>query len=784
MRFLFALLLAGTVYGQNLVPGRFLVELTGAPAMKAQDMGARRTAIESEQAAVENTLRARRALVVGRVHTVANVLVVQAASAQQLAGLPGVRRVEPVEQFDLFLMNALPIHKVPEAWAATGGMANAGKGIKIAILDTGIDMSHPGFAAGDMTPPDGFPQASSSENLALTNGKVIVARSFDAAPVTDFEGHGTGVAMTAAGVQHESPKGMISGVAPAAWIGAYRVADWYDGGIRSDTVLQALDWVVQDGMDVVNMSFGSVGRYGSSHTIYGDAVRGLADRGIIVVRAAGNTSGPMTVDDTASIDRVIAVGANSATVSTATQVVPSAGPAMDGVASSNIGETEHAPVSGPLVDVAVYDPTGWACDASLFPAESMTGMIALLERGECDFETKLANVAAAGALGAVVFNTADPSYDRSGEDVVTMIVDNPDQIPGIFIPRSKGLELKDLAATVEDLQVQLRFPFGKGAPRSLASFTSRGPSVELLIKPDLVATGAPIYTAALKEDFDPDYCPVCDPSGYISTQGTSFSAPLVAGAAAVLKSARPGLSMDEYRSLLIDSATPFVFLDGTTAPVNSAGAGYLNLESAVSSTIAAAPVSLSFGSGGGTVDLTKDITVKNVGAAATTYGLSLESADPVQPLLSASEVTLEPGSTATFQVSLAGGGAEAGTYQGFIRVADTQSGAVARVPYWYAVEGGPASSMTILDFTPATPRVNGALWIYLRVHEQSGIAMGKNQPIVVPVSGGVTVVGVESATNLFPNAWLIQLRMGPIPGVNAFRVEVGDLKRTYSITTP
>ncbi|MGC4051532.1 MAG: S8 family serine peptidase [Paludibaculum sp.] len=782
MRFLLALLLAGTAFGQSFVPGRFLVELTGEPAMKAQDMGARRGAIEAEQATVEGALRSRRAIVVGRVNTVANVLVVQAASAQQLAGLPGVKRVEPVERFDLFLMNALPIHKVPEAWAATGGMANAGKGIKLAILDTGIDMTHPGFAAGEMTAPEGFPQASSEENLALTNGKVIVARSFDAAPVSDFEGHGTAVAMTAAGVQHESPRGTISGVAPAAWIGAYRVADFADGGIYSDTVLQALDWVVRDGMDVVNMSFGSLGRFGSSHTIYGDAVRGLTERGIIVVRAAGNTAGPMTVDDTASIDSVIAVGANSATVSTVTQVVPSAGPAIDGTASTNI--SEHAPVSGPMVDISGFDPSGLACDASLFLPESLTGSIALLERGGCDFESKLAHVAAAGALGAVVFNTGDSSYDKSGEALVTMIVDNPDQIPGIFVPRSKGLDLKNLAATVEDLQVQLRFPFGKGAPRSLATFSSLGPSVELLIKPDLVATGQPIYTAALKEAYDPDYCPVCDPSGYISTQGTSFSSPLVAGAAAVLKSARPGLSVNDYRSLLIDSASPFVFLDNTTAPVTSAGAGYLNLNNAVTSTIAAAPVSLSFGSGGGTVDLTRDITVKNLGASTATYSLSLDSADTIQPVLSASELTLEPGSTAAVHVSLTNGAADAGAYQGFIKVTDTTSGAVARVPYWYAVNGSPATSMTILDYSPTSPRINSTVSIYLRVHDKAGLALGSKQPLVVPVSGGVTVLGVRSATGLFPNSWLIQLQMGPQPGANVFRFEVDDLKRTYSITIP
>ncbi|WP_321473998.1 S8 family serine peptidase [uncultured Paludibaculum sp.] len=781
MRCLFALLIATVAFAQDTVSNRFLVELAGAPAMKAQDTGRRRAEIRSEQTTVEGALKTRRAMVVARVTTVANVLVVQANSAQQLAGLPGVKRVEPVERFDLFLMKALPIHEVPAAWEATGGLANAGRGVKIAILDTGIDMTHPGFAAGEMTAPEGFPLADSDENLALTNGKVIVARSFDGWPVTDWIGHGTAVAMTAAGVQHESPRGTISGVAPAAWIGAYRVSDLYDGSIYSDIVLQALDWAVQDGMDVVNMSFGAVGKYGASNSIYGDAVRNLADLGIIVVRSAGNTAGPMTVDDTASQERVIAVGSNIAGGSDRTQVAPSVGSALDGEPSSQV--TSHEPVSGPLVDIAAMDPSGWACSPELFPPDSLRGVIPLIERGECAFETKLANVAAAGAPAAVVYNIDDPEYGDP-EALVTMSVENPDQIPAIFLKRSDGLALKDAAATFEDFQVVLRFPFSGGSPTSLSSFSSRGPSVELLIKPDLVATGQPIYTAALREDYDPDYCPVCDPSGYTSTQGTSFSAPLVAGAAAVLKGARPGLSVDEYRSMLIDSASPLVFDNGTTAPVNAAGAGYLNLKNAVTSTIVAAPVSLSFGSGGGTIDLNKEVTLKNLGESTATYGLTLETSGPIQPLLSAEEITVEPGSTATFHVSLLSGGVDPGSYQGFVKVTDTESGAVARIPYWYAVEGGAATSITVLNVSTSTPHINSNIGVYIRVHDEAGLALGATEPVVVPVSGGVTVTKVESASSLYPGSWLIQLRMGEQPGANVFRVEVGDLKQTYSITTP
>lgn len=775
MRYLFALLLATAAFAQDAAPGRFLVELNGAPAVRAFDRGARRAAIRSEQDTVEAALRARRAVVTGRVSTVANVLVVQARDAAQLAGVPGVKRIEPVMRFEPFLMKALPLHHVPEAWDLAGGIQNAGKGIRIGILDSGIDSSHPGFAPGDMTAPEGFPQADSEDNLALTNGKVIVARSFDGWSAVDIEGHGTAVAMTAAGVQHESPLGTISGVAPAAWLGVYRVSDLSDGYIYADYVLEALDWVLQDGMDVINMSFGSPGVYGASHTIYGDAVRNVIDQGVLIVRAAGNTAGPMTVDDTASQERVIAVGSNKSPVSDTTEVAPSVGATLEGIPSSQV--TEHEAVSGPMVDITAFDPSGWACDGSLFPPESLTGIIPLIERGDCDFETKLANVRAAGAPAAVVYNIDDPEYGDP-EELISMIVDNPDEIPAVFLKRSDGLQLKNAIAGNEDFQVVLRFPFSASEPNSLSSFSSRGPSVELLIKPDLVATGEPIYTAAVTDEYDPSTCPVCDPSGYISTQGTSFSSPLVAGAAAVLKAARPGLTVDDYRSLLIDSASPFHLQNGTTAPVNSAGAGFLNVKNAVSSTIAASPVSLSFGSGGGTIDLNKEVTLKNLGANTATFALAVESSDAIQPALSATELTIEPGATATFQAMLTNGAAEPGAYQGFLTATDAETGSTARIPYWYAAQGSPAAALGIIRQIPDTPEANGDLWLYIRVNDAAGLTLGDTEPVIVPVTGGMKLDGFWPSSDTYPGSWLIHMKLGPNPGIQTFRLQIGDVSWT------
>src|ERR1019366_6384191 len=108
---------------------------------------------------------------------------------------------------------------VPAAWSAVGGSANAGAGVKIGVIDTGIDQNHPGFRDDGFTPPAGFPKG----DTGYTNNKVIVARSYisflvDSDPTystpddlspRDRQGHGTAIAMIAAGVQNTGPLGSI-----------------------------------------------------------------------------------------------------------------------------------------------------------------------------------------------------------------------------------------------------------------------------------------------------------------------------------------------------------------------------------------------------------------------------------------------------------------------------------------------------------------------------------------------------------------------------------------------
>lgn len=774
MRLLLVALLAITAFGQEIVPGRYIVELTGEPALRHREPGRRRAEIRDQHQALERQLRGRRANVLAQMDTVVNAVEVEAPDASALAGLPGVRRVEPVRVFRPLLYRALPSHQVDKAWEMIGGSANAGVGTKIGILDTGLDIGHPAFNAPDMKAPEGYPLASSEPNLALTSGKVIVARSFDGGTIQDQMGHGTAVAMAAAGVVHTSPKGTISGVAPGAWLGVYRVAD-LQGKFYSSTVLSALDWAAKDGMDVLNFSFGSVGAFGASNdSIFQDGVKRLVESGVIVVNAAGNTPGAMTVDDTASAEQVIAVGAN-AQAQTTVAVVPSVGPSMAAAASSNVVTLE--PLSGPMVDAASMGNT-LGCNP--FPPESLRGKIPLIQRGTCFFTEKLANAAIGGAAAAVVYNAAAPS-SGGPEDLVTMNVDDDPTIPGLFVGYSNGVKLKDFIAMVEDFQVQLRFPLGGGKPTQLAWFSSEGPSVELAIKPDLVATGMSFYTAALRSTSS-SICIVCDASGYSTTQGTSFSSPVVAGAAALLKSARPGLAQGEYRSLLINSAMPMLFPDGSVSPVQWAGAGILNVNAAVKSTVAAAPVSVSFGAGSGTVDLTREIKLKNLGKEPATWALSVSSTNAAKPALSAESLAVEPGAEAAVTLSLATGGLEAGEYEGFVLVKDDASGVESRIPYWYGVGSTEPSSIVVLE-EPDNPRAGFSYNVYVRIHDKAGLSLAEPQPTVTPVSGGGSVVSVRSSFRDYPNSYLLRLQMGARAGANVFRVDAGSAQLTFTITT-
>jgi hypothetical protein len=432
-----------------------------------------------------------------------------------------------------------------------------------------------------------------------------------------------------------------------------------------------------------------------------------------------------------------------------------------------------AAVMGPAVNAAGLG-NGQGCDA--FTAD-LTGLVPIIERGTCAFSTKLANAAAAGAPAAIVYNEASPASGAADDTVIMGVSDNP-TIPGLFVGRPDGLKLLAALLANEDYQLALSFPATR--PSTVSYFSSLGPSVDLRIKPDLVATGSPLYTATIAAPADT--CAMCDPSGYITTQGTSFAAPLVAGSAAVLRAARPGLELDAYRSLLVNSAAALVNSGSGTAPVNSAGAGVLDLENALRSTLVAAPVSASFGSGGSTLDAMRELQFRNLGTTDATFQLRVESAAASKPVLSADQLSLAAGGTATLQLVWQAKDLPAGSYGGFVVAREASTGIESRIPYWYGVEGSAAAATTTIGADPAKPLAGQIFAVLFRVHDTAGLALA-TEPVIAPLSGGATVISLESVTDAYPNAWRLTALAGADAGWNIFNVRVGEVTLTLPVRT-
>src|SRR5215472_5901076 len=200
------------VLAAQVVPGKYIVELTGEPAaaMAARVSGARldgalqvRPLVRAEQARLRPQIEAIGGRVAGSADVVANALIVEIpdASAPRLAQLPGVLRVSPVPLMHASLDRALPLLQIPEAWTTLGGISNAGAGIKIGIIDSGITTTHPGFQDSSLTVPPQFPLVNQLSDLIYTNNKIIVARNYvQGSTAQDRLGHGTAVAMCAAGI--------------------------------------------------------------------------------------------------------------------------------------------------------------------------------------------------------------------------------------------------------------------------------------------------------------------------------------------------------------------------------------------------------------------------------------------------------------------------------------------------------------------------------------------------------------------------------------------------------
>ncbi len=558
--------------------------------------------------------------------------------------------------------------------AATG---HDGRGIIIGIIDTGVDHTHPDLYG---TGPD---------------GKVIMAHNFFDGEPLDINGHGTEVAGIIAA------DGALQGMAPKARIISYKVSD--DGeSVSSDLIIAAVSQAIKDGVDIINISLG-VNR---TNERIDHAVNMAVESGITVIVAAGNDGPePGTIGSPGLNHRAITVGAtyNNHTSSLAAtleindrqfQVLPM----MD-------GPSTKIPAKAGIVF------GGYAREAD-FEGGGFEGAIVIAERGSdvkdetVYFSDKEKNAADAGAVALIVYNNEQGTY--LGELIHEHVGDGyHPRIPTVSISRQDGLEIRDYVAATGEIHIFY-------SPDFVAHFSSRGPVSPFYTKPDLVAPG--VYVNTTLND-----------GRYNVTSGTSFAAPHVAGAAALLLQKNPGLSPDDIKSILVTTADPITDAYGAGYYPESAGAGRLNVTRAFDADIIASPPFL-------TMELSADgrtdeqvVRTRSLGGARID-GVTLEAPDQVRLSHSIQ------GGTITVHAELAGN--ETGKFHGRMNI--TGGDAHYGIPILiHSTEGSIAAREDggVIAVGVSQPED----WTYAKIYVTNSETGERISSSVRPDGGGITV---------------------------------------------
>ncbi|MDQ2967850.1 MAG: S8 family serine peptidase [Actinomycetota bacterium] len=280
------------------------------------------TAQRSLQARIQT--RIPRARVRWRFGVVLNgfAVVVPRSDLAKLSRVAGVE-VWPSVGYHTLLDMTPQIIGAPTVWGPT--LATAGQGVKIAIVDDGIDQTHPFFAPTDYTYPAGFPKGQT----AYTTPKVIAARAF--APATpvyanaklpfdpELSDHGIHVAGIAAGNNNTPTRSgpfRLSGIAPHAYLGNYKalgIPSEFGANGNSPELAAAVEAAVRDGMDVINMSLGEA-EIDPSRDLVARALNAAADAGVVSAISAGNDFGELgfgSITSPGNAAKVISVAASS-----------------------------------------------------------------------------------------------------------------------------------------------------------------------------------------------------------------------------------------------------------------------------------------------------------------------------------------------------------------------------------------------------------------------------------------------------------------------------------------
>ena len=537
---------------------------------------------------------------------------IDATRRAAVARLPGVRAMYPIEVIAAPRPEEIGNGDAPDLAAAialTGAnvaqntLGLSGAGIRVGIIDTGIDIDHPALGGG------GFPGATVFPSARVVAGYDFVGDAFnggttpipDANP-DDCNGHGTHVAGIV-GANSATTKG----VAPNVLLGAYRVFGC-TGSTTADVMIAAMEMALADGMQVVNQSIGSRAQWPRYPTA--QASTRMVNKGMVMVASIGN-NGP----GGSAPDGLFAAGA------------PGVGSKVVGVASFDNSQRSFTvngtpygynaatgaplpPTSGSLLMARTGTPTTTADACAALPAGSLTGRAVLIRRGGCTFHVKAINAQNAGALAVVLYNNAAGALGASVAGA------SPVTIPVVGITAAQGSALNAAIAagptTLTWTGNFVSFPYGTGG--LISGFSSFGLPPDLSFKPSLGAPGGAIFSTYPLEL-----------GGAATLSGTSMSSPHVAGGVALILEAKPRTPSNGMLARLQNAADPKLWSGnaalGLVDHAFRQGAGMLDIVGTVQATTVIEPSQLTVGeSADGPRTFT--LAVTNEGAAAVTYDLA------------------------------------------------------------------------------------------------------------------------------------------------------------------
>jgi subtilisin family serine protease len=739
---------AWTPMGLSSVPINVVVQLARDPVSVADSNGVSRLTdqekdqmkgeIKASQEPLERQIEGVGGKVLADYQLAYNGVKVQIAPNQirTLAKLPGVVKVHRLTTYSIDNTKGVAYIGAPEVWGGTS--AFHGEGIKIAIIDSGIDYTHadvggPGtvaawenaFSKSTLDPtlltvcetPDHKP-CFGPNAPKVKGGWDFVGDSYNADPNSttapyqpiphpdpnplDCYGHGSHVAGTAAGygvladgTTFTGPYNATTissnswnvgpGVAPMADLYAIRV---FGCAGSTDVVIDAIEWAVEHHMDVINMSLGS--SFGTAENPEAVAASNAAKDGLIVVSSAGNSgAAPYMTGSPASGTYGISVAAADAAKATLPGVLLTLGAGPTTVQAINAnGATFTDGTTWPLMELK--NATGnlsLGCDSLEYTAQNVAGKAVITKRGSCARVARAIFGQMAGAKAVIMVNTDSgyPAFEGP-------ITGNPDNgvsytvtIPFLGVPNTSGAALHTAAAAGQTVTLTSNL-FANPTYGRLATFSSFGPrSGDSASKPEVTAPGVSIASVGMGTG-----------NKSVFNSGTSMAAPHTAGMAALVKQAHPDWKSEDLKAAIVSTANPSRV---TGYGERGAGTGLIQAPAATRTQVVAlgepgtSALSFGFKELDTNFSQTEQVKLTNHGDAPATFTVSsgLKGGQPHSIALGSIDVTVPAHETVSVEVTLAVPVATAGDSTKFHDVrgmvtftpaTGQNNGVTLRVPYY------------------------------------------------------------------------------------------------------